>query len=332
MADDKRLKINLLTGFLGSGKTTILNALLRNPRMPRTAVIVNEFGEIGIDHLLVAKSSDNVVELSNGCLCCTIQSDLVTTLFGLYADRVNGKIPPFERVMIETTGLAEPAPILLTLFRDQVVAPRYVLDSVLTVVDAVNGSRTLDLQQESAKQVAAADLLLLAKTDLVSGSAAAALRTQLEALNPGCPIVEVVEGAIELSALWPAKLHEQAEPSGAARRWLRVDDKHPHYSGKGIASHSAVFEDPIAWPDFLAWVAAIREKLGPGLLRIKGLITIADRPAGPLVVHAVQNVFHPPQFLPVWPSSDRRSRLVFITRGIDHAGIERTLDRLKGIT
>jgi G3E family GTPase len=329
MPDEKRLKINLLTGFLGSGKTTILNALLRDPHMPRSAVIVNEFGEIGIDHLLVAKSSDNIIELSNGCLCCTIQSDLVTTLFGLYAARVDGTIPLFERVIIETTGLAEPAPILLTLFRDQVVAPRYVLDSVVTVVDAVNGFRTLALQRESVKQVAAADLLLLTKTDLSTEGVTAALRAQLAAINPGCPIIDVVGGAVDPSVLQPPKIHQQPDPSVAARQWISVDESHPHYSGSGIGCRAVAIDDPIAWPNFLAWVSSAREMLGPNLLRIKGLITIADRPDGPLVVHAVQDVFHPPAFLPAWPSADRRSRLVFITRDIDPALIEHTLTLLQ---
>jgi G3E family GTPase len=323
----ERIRINLLTGFLGAGKTTVLNGLLRHPELRRTAVIVNEFGDIGIDHLLVAQSSDKVIELTNGCLCCTIHSDLVTTLFGLYAGRVNGDIPPFDRVIIETTGLAEPAPILLTFFRDAVVAPRFVLDSVLTVVDAVNGAGTLDLQPESALQVSAADRLFLTKTDLANADDVNALKERLEALNPGCPVVEVVGGAVD-----PAVL--QSDKAAAAKRWVAVPHAPPHTGT--VTSRTMVYEHAIAWEDFLAWIDAVRELLGPHLLRIKGLIAIAGRDDGPLVVHAVQTVFHPPEFLPAWPSSDRRSRLVFITRDIDAASIDRTMTilgaRLGGVS
>ncbi len=322
---DARIRTNLLTGFLGAGKTTLLNGLLRHPNLRRTAVIVNEFGEISIDHLLVAQSSDKVIELSNGCLCCTIHSDLVTTLFGLYAGLVNGEVPPFDRVVIETTGLAEPAPILLTLFRDAVVAPRFVLDSVLTVVDAVNGARTLDLQPESAKQVAAADRLFLTKTDLAAAAEKNALMERLDALNPGCPVFEVVGGAIDPSVLERRKVQTQTD--AAAHRWVKVPDTVPHAGGP-VTAHAAVFEHAVAWEDFLAWIAAVRELLGPRLLRIKGLVKIAGLGDGPLVVHAVQDVFHPPEFLTAWPSSDQRSRLVFITRDIDAATIDRTLHSL----
>jgi G3E family GTPase len=326
LSTSERIRINLLTGFLGAGKTTLLNGLLRHPELRQTAVIVNEFGDVGIDHLLVAQSSDKVIELANGCLCCTIHSDLVTTLFGLYAGRVNGNIPPFDRVIIETTGLAEPAPILLTLFRDAVVAPRFVLDSVLTVVDAVNGSGTLDLQPESALQISAADRLFLTKTDLATADGVSALKKRLEALNPGCPVHEVTGGAVAPAILQPVRILEQTGKDSAPTRWVEVPHPPPHVST--VASRTAVYEQAIAWEDFLAWVNAVRELLGPHLLRIKGLMAIAGRDEGPLVVHAVQNVFHPPKFLPSWPSSDRRSRLVFITRDIDAASIDRAMEIL----
>jgi G3E family GTPase len=327
-----RIHTNLLTGFLGAGKTTLLNGLLRHPELKRTAVIVNEFGEIGVDHLLVARSSEQVIELTNGCLCCTMQSDLVTTLFGLYAACVNGDIPSFDRVVIETTGLAEPAPILLTLFGDRVVAPRFVLDSVLTVVDAVNGARTLDLQPESAKQIAAADRLFLSKTDLADEEVTNALKGRLDILNPGCPVVDLAAGsAVSPSVLQHIELGGANATADAQQRWIKVPDTLPHSHGSA-SSHTAVFDHTVEWDDFLSWVAAVRELLGPNLLRIKGLLEIAGRGGGPLVVHAVQDVFHPPEFLDAWPTSERRSRLVFITRDIDVAAVDRTLRLLgKGI-
>lgn len=322
---DARLKVTLLTGFLGSGKTTILNALLAHPRMPRSAVIVNEFGEIGIDHLLVAQSSENIIELSNGCLCCTVHSDLVTTLFGLYAGRINGTIPSFERVIIETTGLAEPATILLTLFRDPVVSTRFVLDGVLTVVDSLNGSPTLATHRESTHQIAAADLLLLTKVDMSAANTLATLRGQLAAINPGCPVVEVINGSIDPAVLELANKQRLVD-SDAVRQWHIVHEPHSH--SEGIGSYSVVIDHSIAWPNVLAWIAAVRERLSPHVLRIKGLLAIHDH-AGPLIVHAVQNVFYPPIFLPRWPSNDHRSRLVFIAQDMDSAHIEHTLDLLK---
>lgn len=310
----QRFPIHLLTGFLGAGKTTVLNGLLRHPELQRTAVIVNEFGAVGIDHLLVAQSSESVIELANGCLCCTIQSDLVTTLFGLYAARVNGEVPPFERVVIETSGLAEPGPILETLFINSIVAPRFALAGVLTVVDALNGARTVDLQPESAKQIAAADRVLMTKTDLASAAQLSALEERVQALNPDCSITQVLNGAVT-----PALLEPQQD---AQVRWLPIPEGATH-ALDGVRSRSVVIGNTIEWEALLAWIAAVKELLGPHLLRIKGLLAIAGREDTPLVVQAVQSVFHPPEYLPAWPAADRRSRLVFITREIDDALIDR---------
>jgi G3E family GTPase len=318
----ERFPIHLLTGFLGAGKTTLLNGLLRHAELQRTAVIVNEFGETGIDHLLVARSSESVIELANGCLCCTIQSDLVTTLFGLYAGRINGEVPPFDRVIIETTGLAEPAPILKTLFTNSVVAPRFALDGVLTVVDAINGARTADLQPESAKQIAAADRVLITKVDLASAAEVSALEERVRALNPDCLITHVINGAVMPAMLERDRGRELEPQTDAQVRWVAIPEGSTH-ALDGVRSRTVVVGNVIEWEAFLAWIAAVKELLGPHLLRIKGLLAIAGREDTPLVVQAVQDVFHPPEYLPAWPSADRRSRLVFITREIDDAVIDR---------
>jgi G3E family GTPase len=318
----ERFPTYLLTGFLGAGKTTLLNALLRHREMQNTAVIVNEFGEIGIDHLLVARSSESVIELANGCLCCTIQSGLVTTLFGLYAGRINGEVPPFDRVIIETTGLAEPAPILLTLFSNSVVAPRFVLEGVLTVADAVNGVRTLDLQPESRKQISAADRVLITKVDLASATEVSALEERVRALNPGCPITHLIGGTVTPSVLERVRGLDTEPQTGGQVRWVPIPESSTH-ALDGVQSRTVVIGNVIRWEAFLAWITAVKELLGPHLLRIKGLLAIAGREDAPLVVHAVQDVFHPPEYLPAWPSADRRSRLVFITREIDDEVIDR---------
>jgi G3E family GTPase len=339
---DNRIPITLLTGFLGSGKTTILNGLLRSPGMADVAVIINEFGAVSIDHDLVAEASGDVVQLANGCLCCAVRSDLVSTLFGLYAERVKGTLAPFRRVVIETSGLADPGPILLTLFADDVVARRFRVDGVLTVVDAVNGLSTLGREMEATKQAAAADRLLLTKLDLAPAKSVTALRQRLSALNPGSDIIAVANGKVDPANLLDLGLGAHAG-AGDVERWMGLahshqdhdhehghEHEHEHHHDAGVVSHSVVLDQPIAWADMIDWINALQEFKGPNLLRIKGLANIADRPDRPLVVHAVQEVFHPPAFLDAWPSKDRRTRLVFILRDIKPAAIDKTLKILRG--
>src|SRR5215467_15812686 len=215
------IPVTLLTGFLGSGKTTVLNHVLKQPGMAATAVIVNEFGEIGLDHLLVERSSEDVVLLNSGCLCCTVRNDIVDTLTSLFVDRAKNKVPWFTRVVIETTGLADPAPILHTLMTEPIVAARYMLDGVVTTVDAVNGAGTLDRQPESVKQAAVADRLLVTKTDLAGAEALSALRARLAALNPSAPIVTVAGGAVDPERLFNLGFYDPATKSIDVQRWLR---------------------------------------------------------------------------------------------------------------
>src|ERR1700751_3096789 len=215
------IPVTLLTGFLGSGKTTVLNHVLKQPDMAATAVVVNEFGEIGLAHLLVERSSENVILLNSGCLCCTVRGDIVDTLTNLFVDRVKGKVPYFTRIAIETTGLADPAPILHTLMTDPIVAARYMLDGVVTTVDAVNGAATLNKHPEAVKQAAVADRLLLTKTDLTEPVARQAFETRLAALNPSAPIIPVAQGAVDPALLFNLGFFDPATKSVDVQRWLR---------------------------------------------------------------------------------------------------------------
>src|SRR5262249_11604652 len=231
------IPVTLLTGFLGSGKTTVLNHVLKQPGMAATAVIVNEFGEIGIDHLLVERSSEDVLLLNSGCLCCTVRNDIVDTLTNLFVDRVKGKVPFFTRVAIETTGLADPAPLLHTLMTEPIVAARYMLDGVVTTVDSVNGAGTLDRQPEAVKQTAVADRLLLTTTDLAEPSARQALAVRLAALNPSAPITPVAQGEVDPKLLFTLGFFDPATKSVDVQRWLRDeayerDHEHEHDLGQ----------------------------------------------------------------------------------------------------
>src|SRR5437899_8674560 len=216
-----RIPVTVLTGFLGSGKTTVLNHVLKQPGMAATAVVINEFGEIGLDHLLVERSSEDVVLLNSGCLCCTVRGDIVDTLTNLFVDRVKGKVPFFTRVAIETTGLADPAPILHTLMTDPIVAARYMLDGVLTTVDAVNGAGTLDKQPEAVKQAAVADRLLLTKTDLADPTARQRIEARLKVLNPSAALVPVARGAVDPAVLFNIGFYDPVTKSADVQRWLR---------------------------------------------------------------------------------------------------------------
>jgi G3E family GTPase len=332
------IPVTLLTGFLGSGKTTVLNHILKQPGMAATAVIVNEFGEIGIDHLLVERATDDIVLLNSGCLCCTVRGDLVDTLLNLFVGRANKKLPDFARVVIETTGLADPAPILHTLISDPLVAARYTLDGVVTTVDAVNGGGTLDRQPEAVKQAAVADRLLLTKTDLGAGETMTALKARLAALNPSAPVISVAQGKIDPSLLFKLGFFDPETKSVDVRRWLRdeaFEAGHAHEHGHAALDvnrhddHIRAFcitrDAPISWAALSAWLDALAAMRGDDLLRLKAIVALSDRPGEPVVVHGVQHLFHPPVLLKEWPSDDHRTRMVFITRDLPKEAIEKTL-------
>ena len=323
MAVSAAIPVTLVTGFLGSGKTTLLNALLRQPSLRNTAVIVNEFGEIGLDHLLIETAFEDAVLLKSGCICCTVRGDLTDTIVSLAARARSGAIPPFDRLAIETTGLADPAPIVATLMEDAQIKPLVRLDRVVVTVDAVNAAAQLETQYESAKQVALADTLVLTKTDLIAPAARAAVETQLRALNPAASILAAVKGAVAPEVLFGAP---------PVSRTPAVSDAHdhPHDSSPdhllrhhGLATFVLTHDVPVAWPAFAAWIEALAAFKGPTLLRLKGFANVAGF-AGPVALNVVQHLVHPPEMLPRWPDADRRTRLVLITRGLDRDAAARS--------
>jgi G3E family GTPase len=305
--------------------------------MAATAVIVNEFGEIGLDHLLVESATDDVVLLNSGCLCCTVRGDIVNTLTDLFVSRVKGRVPYFTRAVIETTGLADPAPVLHALISDPIVAERYMIDGVVTTVDAVNGGGTLDRQPEAVKQAAVADRLIVTKSDLADAGALAALRSRLRALNPGAPQLAAAHGAVDPGLLFGLGLFDPQTKSVEVQRWLNdeavaahhIDDDDGHHHDvnrhdERIRAFCITRDRPISWNALSGWLDALASMRGDDLLRFKAIVAIADRPDQPVVLHGVQHLFHPPVLLPCWPSEDRRTRMVFITRDLPQETIEET--------
>ena len=329
----QRLPVSLITGFLGSGKTTLLNRLLRHDGMKDSAVIINEYGEVSLDHLLVERVDGEVAVLASGCICCTIRSDLEETLRSLLVQRDRGEIPPFRRILVETTGLADPAPIVQLLLNNPLVSHFLRLDTIVTTVDVVNAPHQLNRQYEAVKQVALADRLLITKSDLVENIAA--LEARLRRLNPGAGIESVSHGEIDPAQLFGAGLIDPERKRIDVERWLNErafaephahaghshHDHHAHHDhghhdhDASIASFMLAFDEPLDWMAVTHWLAYLRNARGEDLLRVKGILNLRGEPT-PIVIHGVHHVFHPPVALGGWPDSDRRSRIVFITRGI----------------
>ncbi len=311
------IPVSIVTGFLGSGKTTLINRLLKRPEMNRVAVIVNELGEIGIDNDLVEVSSEQMMLLNNGCLCCVLRGDLQETLRELFVKRRNGEIIDFDRVIIETTGLADPAPVMQTLLTDTLLVEQFRLDCVVTVVDAVNAPGQLDQFEEPVKQTALADRLVVTKTDLVTELQLDALNSRLRALNARAPVRLAVNGEIELAYLIDVGLRRTRADLEEVERWLGDTDEHGHGHVHDSAVQSFVlrFEQAMPWESFTQCLDVLTALRGPDLLRVKGLVNVKGK-TGPMVVQGVQHLFHPPLELAAWPNDDHGTRLVFITRDI----------------
>ena len=341
------IPVTVITGFLGAGKTTLLNRLLKRPEMAGTAVLINEFGEIGLDHLLVERLDEDTVLLNAGCLCCTVRGDLVRALRELAVKIEQGR--PIKRVAIETTGLADPAPILMTLMSDPVVLRAYRLDGVVTLVDAVNGAATLDAHEEAVKQAAVADRIVLTKADIATTDAVAGLEARLRALNPGAPLLRATLGEIDPDALLGAGPFDADAKSPDVRRWLDAEafESHDHHHAHGhhhhhdhahgqdphdlnrhdekIRAFCLTFDEPLHWDGIATWIEMLIMTRGDALLRVKGILNIAGEEK-PVILHGVQHVFHPPLRLPAWPEGDdRRSRIVFIVRDLTRETIENGL-------
>ena len=345
-AQDEPLPVSVITGFLGSGKTTLLSRLIRRPGMEKTAVVINEFGEIGLDHELVAASNDeNIMVMDGGCVCCSIRGELAETLRDLFARRARGEIPPFDRVAIETTGLADPAPVLHTLMADPLVATCFRLDSVLATVDAAHGDGQLDAHEESLRQAAVADRLLLTKTDLAGEDALAGLERRLARINPSAPRYRVLHGEIDPDRLFGAGLYDPRTKSADVQNWLREQafeahehdhhhhhdhdhhdhDHHHHHHDDRFTSFCLRREGGCSWNAWVGFLEALIASHGDALLRVKGILNVTGLDA-PVAVHGVQHMFHPPAILEAWPSDDRSSRLVFIGNDLSRAGFEKMLD------
>ncbi len=321
---DRRLPVCVLSGFLGSGKTTILRRILAEPRMAGTAVLINEFGEIGLDHLLVRSVHGNTVVLQNGCICCSLQSDLQQGLSDLIDSRANPALPPFERIVLETTGLADPAPVLQTLVLDPMLRHQIRLANTIVTIDALHGAAQLDTHVEAYRQAATADRLVITKTDLADTGAVPALWARLSALNPTARITDAHEAGFDPCGLILEGLADPATKLAEIRRWLHHHDTHDHASHAHIRSFSLRVEDQIDWTAFGVWLTALLHRHGRSILRVKGLLNVPDA-RGPIVVHGVQHVIHAPVHLDAWPDEDTASRLVFVVQDIDPQVIRQSL-------
>ena len=322
----KHLPVTLLTGFLGSGKTTLLAQLLAAPELADTVVIINEFGEVSIDHLIVAQLAESIVELRNGCLCCTIRGDLALTIHDLLYKRALGEVPAFRRIVIETSGLADPVPLAHTLMVTPALVSTVRLEEIVCVVDAVNAPATLREHATAADQVALADVLVISKTDLATTAELAATRALIAAINPAADCLEAIQGAAPASRLVGQPRFNPDQRAAQLGDWLsrHADHDHPHGHDHALQyqSHVCRHAGPLSLAGTSVFLNRVVNELGSQILRIKGIAEFVSKPGKPAIIHAVQNKFYPLQWLEAWPDPDHSSRIVFIGRALDTQRIE----------
>lgn len=328
MADDSPapMPVTLLTGFLGSGKTTLLRRLLADPRFGDAAVVINEFGEVGLDHHLVQRLDEEVVLLNSGCVCCTVRGELADTLRDLLSRRARGALSPFRRIVIESTGLADPFPVVSTLSADPILRHHVRSAGIVATVDAVNGAAHLDRHAESVRQAAIADVLVLTKTDLADAAQVERLVRRLRRINPDAPILHGVDDDLDLDVL----------VGSDGRSWFKatMETASPPAHRGDVQAVTIVANDPVDWTSFGFWLTMLLNRHGGDILRVKGILALEGENR-PVAVHGVQHLVHAPTHLPAWPDADRRSRLVFIVDGIEPDAIRRsfaTFNRLRSRT
>ena len=331
--DANRLPVSLLTGFLGSGKTTLLNRVIQHPDMARTAVIVNEFGDTPLDQHFIERSDGEVEVLANGCLCCNVQGDLEGALGKLFARREGGDVPAFDRLVIETSGLADPAPIMQMFLNKPLILDNFRLDAVIATLDAIHGLRQLREHGEAVKQAAMADRLVMTKTDLANREGIGELSQELSRLNPRAPLLRIQQGGIVPSAIFGAGAEDLRIPASSADPRPIVEDcvdaredagghsAHERRHLHGIDCFSLTFDEPVEWRGFSRWLTALKIRHADQLLRVKGILNLVGEDF-PVAIHGVHHVFHPPVRLARRTAEDSRSRIVFITRELTHAQVE----------
>jgi len=329
MADYASLiPVNAITGFLGSGKTTLLQRLLAYPEMAGTAFLVNEFGEIALDHHLLMRVDPGTVVLASGCVCCTLRDDLKQSIRDLYSRRERGEIPRFRRLVIETSGLADSASIAFTVLTDPVIRHHFRLGHTVTTVDAVNGLASLSAFPEAPRQAALADRIVLTKTDLCDAGALPELMAALRRINPSAPLLDAAKDTIAPGPLLVEDLYFPEGRMAEVRRWVEGNpDGHgapEHAHTAGVQSFSVTYETPLNWSAFGIWLSMLLHRHGERVLRVKGVLRVAGTD-NPVAVHGVQHIVHPPVHLPGWPDAERRSRIVFIVKDLPRARIEESL-------
>ena len=325
--------VSVITGFLGSGKTTLLQRLLADPALSDTAVLINEFGEIGLDHQLLERIDARTVLLQSGCLCCTIRGELADAMRDLHSQRTRGVVPPFRRLVIETTGLADPFPVLTTIHADPVLRHHFRIGNVITTIDAVNGARHLARHGESVKQLAVADRIVLTKTDLATPGMVAAITERIVAINPAAPLLHATGHADDAAMLLTRDTFDLVRRSEATRTWFSEAPSAPlhHHSHDRRSSHdpdieafAITFDGALDWAAFGVWLTMLLHRHGERVLRVKGILSVAGTDT-PVAVHGVQHLVHPPVHMRAWPDAERRSRLVFIVQGLPPDAIRRSL-------